>query len=643
MSKGARIRRERAAKREQARVQAPGGMVNIQALNGPFGAAPRWKQPNSPEEAITQVAEYMKSLPKLIVCGQLGLDPLPEAERRELLSGYSLFDALETVSRLQSRWDVAFTTTQRPDIVEADFLADGDGEACRRARERVMQHRSFLVSPRATAQLQREIIESASSDESAATIGRNNLVHMLLSITTEQNLDSEFAGDVPTEAEVAKLEREIPKMNLEDMLKYIERLIPDEVASNLFNLPLKYEMLLSNTYDVWFTAWPSRSKITGLGATPAQAFKIATGVELLDVMKLGHRIIKRSSDNHQVRFTRDELIADGVSEAAVDYMFSNMTLSLDGYREALEKDRKAGDIAHQRFTLTQYPFLTVDEGTIVMVRHQWAMERFAGATLYFEAWFNLRGRSRGLADRFKNAMNDAFEAFVGGILHRIADKSPSMRIIDESEMQAAWQEQKGKTPSVCDWMLLGEKHCVVIDATNHAVKEDAAQGLATFAEYAADIDKIFVEGKFEQLLSTIELAQKYGGWGNDVVDADTDFAPLVVVPDTGVPNGILTQFDIIERGRKMFQHLQPHVYFPGVVPVSDIQLLEGMADLARSVPTLPGQDRNTMKLLAGWRYAASGQGEASLQMFLHRRGFPLPLSKHILSNSRRVIALLDRS
>jgi hypothetical protein len=261
-----------------------------------------------------------------------------------------------------------------------------------------------------------------------------------------------------------------------------------------------------------FTAWPSKSKATGLGATPAEAFKIATGVELLDLMRLGHRIIKRSSDNHQVRFTRDELTADGASDAAVDYLFSNMTLPLDGYREALEKDREAGDIAHQRFTFTQYPFLTVDEGTIVMVRHQWAMERLAGATLYFEAWFNLRDKSRGLADRFKNAMNYAFEVFVGGILHRIADKSPSMRIVDESEMQAAWQEQKGKTPSVCDWMLLGEKHCVVIDATNHAVKEDAAQGLATFAEYAADIDKIFVEGKFEQLLSTIELAQKHGGW-----------------------------------------------------------------------------------------------------------------------------------
>lgn len=95
--------------------------------------------------------------------------------------------------------------------------------------------------------------------------------------------------------------------------------------------------MLSNTYDVWFAEWPSRSKITGLGATPAEAFKIATGVELLAVMRLGHRIIKRSSAHHQVRFTRDELIADGASEAAVDYVFNNMALSLESYREALER------------------------------------------------------------------------------------------------------------------------------------------------------------------------------------------------------------------------------------------------------------------------------------------------------------------
>jgi hypothetical protein len=43
---------------------------------------------------------------------------------------------------------------------------------------------------------------------------------------------------------------------------------------------------------------------------------------------------------------------------------------------------------------------------------------------------------------------------------------------------------------------------------------------------------------------------------------------------------LLTQFDINLRGHKAFKHLQPQVYAPGIVPISDIQLLEGMADFA---------------------------------------------------------------
>lgn len=634
MGKGARIRKEREEKRAQEAIQAMGG--------GPLSVAPPWKRPSTPEEAIDQMRQFMESMPQLIVCGRIGLEPLTKIQRRELLSGVDLFDALTTVARLQGRWDVAVTTTQRPDLVEADFLSTGTGQACQRARKRVTEHHDLLVSPRATAQLQREIIESASVDETAAAIDHNTLVHILLSITSEQNSRPEFASDVPDPAEIERFEREIRSMGLPEMLEYAKTLIPDEVASSLYNMSSKYEMVLSNTYDLWFAPWAPKSKTTGLGATPAEAFRIGTGVELLDLLRLGHRIINRSASAQQVRFTRAELVTAGVAEAAFDYLIDHMALTLEAYRAALEADGEAGSVAHQRFTFTQYPFVSVDENTIVMIRHQWAMERLCGPTLYHEAWYSLGTQSRGLGDRFKNAMNDAFELFVGGILHRSAKKGKGIQaIVDESDMQVAWKEKKGTTPSVCDWMLLGEGHCVVIDATNHAVKADAAQGLATFDEYAADIDKIYVEGKFKQLLSTIDLAQRHGGWDGEVVDGDTNFVPLVVMPDTGVPSGFITTFDINERGRQLFGHLQPHVYPPGLITVSDVQLLEGLADLALTVPQGPDDDRNLMKLLAGWRHAVISQGDSSLQIFLHRRGFPLPLSRHIRDNSRKVMRLLD--
>lgn len=609
----------------------------------PGNRPPPWMPPLgnlATDDLFSHTMSFLTSQSQLIVCGLLGLNPLADDERRELLAGIKLYDALETVARLQAQWDVAYTTTQGVRDVEGDFLAaGGTGGVCERVLNRIIIYNDMLISPRATAQLLREIIEYASADDAAPVIDRNILTHILLSITTEQNLNSEFAGDVPTAAEIAKLQRKLPKMGLEETHEYAKPLIQDEIASALFNAPLRLEIVLSNSYDLWFTEWASRSKTTGLGATPAEAFKIATGVELLDVMRLGRRIIKRSTKSHQVRFTRDELLADGASEPALDYLFANMAPRLDDFKAKLQEDRNAGAISHQRYTLTRYPFLAVDDSTFVAIRHQWALDRLCGAQLYFEAWASFSGAAR---NRFKTAMNDAFEQFVSGILHRIHDKCPHLRaIVDEDEMQAAWTEKKGETPSVCDWMLFGKDHCIVIDATNHAVKADAAQGLASWEEYSADVEKIFMNtdsGKYAQLLSTINLVQKHDGWENEKVDKKTMYAPLVIVPDAGVVTGLLAQFDTNLRSIQAFKHLQPQVYAPGIVPLSDLQLLEGMADIGAK----GGMNPNMMDLIAKWRTAAS-KGVASLQLYLLSYGIPiLPVSDHIMHNSRRVMKLLDK-
>jgi hypothetical protein len=92
------------------------------------------------------------------------------------------------------------------------------------------------------------------------------------------------------------------------------------------------------------------------------------------------------------------------------------------------------------------------------------------------------------------------------------------------------------------------------------------------------------------------------------------------------------------QGHKAFKHLQPQVYAPGIVPLSDIQLLEGMADVGRKF----GNNPDIIDLIAKWRTGASKYGLASLQLFLLSQGSPaLPLSDHILTNSRKVIQLLD--
>lgn len=64
---------------------------------------------------------------------------------------------------------------------------------------------------------------------------------------------------------------------------------------------------------------------------------------------------------------------------------------------------------------------------------------------------------------------------------------------------------------------------------------------------------------------------------------------------------------------------------------------------APKIPQFPGKDPDMMKLISGWRWAAAEHGEASLQMFLLRRGLPVPLSDHILKNSSKQIELLSKN
>ncbi len=441
--------------------------------DAPFGLAGGWPS----EDPISKVMSFVSSQPQLIVCGLFGLDPITYDERRELLGGVSLYHSLETVACVQAQWDVAYSTTRGVRDVEGDFLAGGgEGGLSEKVLKRIIIYGDMLISPRATAQLQREIIEYASTDHAAPAIDRNTLTQLLLSITTEQNLNSEFAGDVPTTDEIAKLQHKLPKMGLEELHEYAKPLIQGEIASALFNAPLRLEIVLSNTYDLWFTKWAPRSKTTGLGATPAEAFKIATEVELIDIMRLGLRIIKRTK-NQQVRFSRDELLADGASEAAIDYLFTNMALKLDDFKTKLQEDRNAGEIGHQR-----YPH------AVPVPRHQRQRIRHHPPPVGPRPPLRRPAllRSVGQPPRIgPTSVQDRDERRLRTVRRghspRIVDKCPHLlAIADEPDMQAAWTQKKGVEPSVCDWLILGKDHCVVIDATNHAVKEDAAQGLATW-------------------------------------------------------------------------------------------------------------------------------------------------------------------
>lgn len=85
-------------------------------------------------------------------------------------------------------------------------------------------------------------------------------------------------------------------------------------------------------------------------------------------------------------------------------------------------------------------------------------------------------------------MNYVFEATVDYLFRRVTRRArPAITLITEEQMQQAWKTG-GNTPSMCDWVLVSGKYCLLVDATNHWLDEKAAQGFATEEDYRTDTE-----------------------------------------------------------------------------------------------------------------------------------------------------------
>ncbi|MFD8102872.1 hypothetical protein ACFV24_25370 [Nocardia fluminea] len=384
----------------------------------------------------------------------------------------------------------------------------------------------------------------------------------------------------------------------------------------------------ATTFETWFSNWPDRVSDLTLGKTPAEAFMAATGIQLIDILRLGD-IVRQKSFAGDIAFDTDQLVAAGASEQAVKFVTARMAMKPSAYRDNLALDRGRGDVQHQRYTMTQFPFLEIGDNKLLLLRHQWGIDRFIGNQLYWETYASFgTSHTKKVAGYFSQAMDYMFEDLVGRTLDRILSRSSNAEeLVTESQMQSAW-EKSGEKPSVCDWAILEEGRCVVIDATNHPLNFKLAQGLGDAASYSSDIDKIFTNKKFDQLVSTMDHLSNPGWQGRS--HGGGLFIPLVVVPDSSVPNTRTTELDFQLRAKPKFARFEPRVCPPGIISYSDLRLLEGICEHS----PLP-----FCTVLSRWRRFAVANLE-TLQRFIDVNFPARQLPRHILKSSREFEKLI---
>jgi hypothetical protein len=346
------------------------------------------------------------------------------------------------------------------------------------------------------------------------------------------------------------------------VLQELRRQMPYEFARMQTAATTVAHRVLGDTYDTSFRGWPQAAPHDLIGDTPEEAFLNATKAPVREVIRMGLMLWDRT---------------------------------------------KAGDVVVSASSLES----PIDPAALKLLR---------------STFFDFGTEKTLPGEQFSLAMNYVFEASVGYLFRRATRCARSaITLITEAEMQQAWTKG-GHTPSVCDWVLLWDNTCLLIDATNHWLDEKAAQGFADPEDYQADLEDTFVNTKFQQLQSTMKLLAKHG-WEGCTFDQDTVYVPLVVVPNAGIPATVSADVDIKLRSGQ----LGPNVRSPGILVYHELQVFEGVCE--HRMP------KAFVDLLEQWRRVCTGPTRMRPQTFLSLKRLDRPMSRSVNTAKR---LLLDK-
>lgn len=554
-----------------------------------------------------------------ITATSVGLVPLDREQRLALLSGIDSEAVLVALAEMQAELDAAMLSGARTLPFEAMRIVDSEWYEPVR-QQLVAGHR--LAPPQTMVRLMREIIEAGEGARRGIK-DDDALLQLLLSVNEDHDSSSGLAGRFNA-MDIHQVDAEMRSMSEDECIACANEAAVDEAASMMFNASSLPEYMKWMTHEFWYRPWAEKVG-DQLGATPADTFREATGISMEEFLRAGD-VITQVLRTGRARFDLGTLDEHGVSREVVQYIQRNMVRGLDEFRAKSQRDRERGDIRAQRYTFTQFPFLDLADGTVLALRAQWGMDRFFGNAPEFDVQqgFEAQGESE-RKKQFQDAVKHQFEQIVGRIVTRIAAKSAVFSsVVGEEEMQAAWTVKKGQKPKACDWMLpTNDRFTWLIDATHRPLQAPLAEGWASGGDFASNLEAFLTSKKSRQFESVIDHLIECGWEGASFTD--TVFAPFVVVPDAGLPSTPMSMMLVGLCAREMMARYEGKMLTPAVVSISDLMLLEGLAET-------PGFE--VANVILAWRQV----GVMPLQQYLEACGFPYrPCPRHMVT----VAAKLD--
>ncbi|MBV5246631.1 hypothetical protein KUF57_24145 [Mycolicibacterium sp. PAM1] len=561
--------------------------------------------------------------PPLLVASEVLDAPMGIDARREVWGRVGVIPSLTVVAGLFADLDLAAITDTRS-AVERAFITGQAGDLQASLLRHLSQGRSIFSNVGLVTCI-KEIVQFAIED-SEAELSVLDLTRCVLGTNQDNDqVDPAMLARAtnPAGVDIDALRADFHELSL------------DFVAQGLFDYTDTLETLACSAHETWRCGWAPATQqkiIDDLGASPAHLFAEVTGVELDDLLALAWFFWNAARTAGQVGFDAGLIAATGLESNVIDTFHRQSSLSLQELRERLADERmRDAATPWARYTLQEFPFLRLPDGSVLMLRLQYAVQRMFGDLLHLKVHDALKNSDPKRADRFKNAMNAIHEHRVGTVLRRIAEHETRFGgavILTEDELKNAWSNRRGEHPKICDYGYVQGGQAILIDANNRSLPKKFADRSARGSDLHDEIQNMFAATKFGQLTSTARQLRTHGWAADDgtaLVTADTKFLPFVVAPNAGIPSSAFTEMLILQQAIPLITEFNSAVMPPTILTWRDLQILEGIAE-QDNAPRI-------IELLIAWRifnYQMVAQGiglPMSLPDFIDRNltvGRPMP-------------------
>lgn len=443
--------------------------------------------------------------PPLIVASEV-LDTSMGAEaRREVWQRVGALPALTLISGLFADLDLAAITDTRSSV-EEQFITGQVGDLQAPVLRQLARGR-MIFSNVGLVTCIKEIAAFAAEDFEVELSARD-LTRCVLGVNQENDqVDPAMMARAANPADV----------DIEALKADADELSLDFVAQGLFDFTDTLETLACSVQKIWRSGWApgtGQKIIDDLGASPAELFAEITGTDLDDFLALAWFFWNAARNAGEVGFDAGLLAATGLGPNVIDTFRQQCTLSLHELRDRLA-DERMSDAATPwaRYVLQEFSFLRLADGSVLMLRLQYVVQRMFGDLLHLKVHDALKASDPKRADRFKNAMNAIHEHRVGTVLARIAGHEARFGgavVITEEQMKTAWSNRRGEHPKICDYGYVQGGQAILIDANNRSLPKKFADRSAAGTDLHDEIQNMFAASKFGQLTSTARQLRTHG-------------------------------------------------------------------------------------------------------------------------------------